>query len=342
MIDTFFYILRLGLGTGVYSDFPNLTNNQWRDIITLGKILSVTGFIVSGIEKLPEEKRPQRNILLPLLKQCLMIEEMNRKLNIATVKAFGYYAEKGYSTMVIKGQGNCLMYENGMRRMPGDIDLWVSPVKDNVNKPEHEKVRYDEDVLVEVHRSLSFIYNPFLNRKLRKLYNEWKSSGKMVVLPDTDTQICVPSDEMNLVYLLLHKYRHFLKKGIGMKQMVDYMMLLRKGFTEEEKEKCVNTLKSLHLTGFCRAVMYVLKEKLGLEEKYLLMKPDAELGEFLFNEIIATGNFGFHDCRYDDSKSFMDKYRIKRKFFMIWKFPYDLLWYPYWKIEKIFNFKVTA
>ena len=82
--------------------------------------------------------------------------------------------------------------------------------------------------------------------------------------------------------------------------------------------------------------MYVLKEKLGLEDRYLLMEPDAKLGVFLFNEIMATGNFGFHDSRYDDAESFMDKYRMKRKFFMIWKLPYDLMWYPYWKIEKLF------
>lgn len=98
----------------------------------------------------------------------------------------------------------------------------------------------------------------------------------------------------------------------------------------------MRTLGSLHLTGFCRAVMYVLKEKLGLEDRYLLMEPDAKLGVFLFNEIMATGNFGFHDSRYDDAESFMDKYRMKRKFFMIWKLPYDLMWYPYWKIEKLF------
>lgn len=62
-----------------------------------------------------------------------------------------------------------------------------------------------------------------------------------------------------------------------------------------------------------------------------------KLGVFLFNEIIALGNFGFYDSRYDYSKSFMDKNRIKRKFFMIWKILYDLMNYPYWKIEKIFK-----
>lgn len=335
MTDTFFYILRLGLGTDGYSAFPNLTNNQWHEIIELGKKLSVTGLIVSGIDKLPEEKRPPKEILIPQLKQCLMIEKMNKILNLATVKAYESYADKGYNPMVMKGQGNCLMYENGMRRMPGDIDLWIASNVDD-GTGEHEKVNYDENILVEVHKSLSFIYNPFLNRKLRKLYDEWRKSGRMVVLPGTDTKIRIPSDEMNMVYLLLHKYRHFLNKGIGMKQMVDYMMLLRKGFTEEEKRKCVGTLKELHLTGFCGAVMFVLKEKLGLEDKYLLMKPDKKLGGFLFREIMTTGNFGFYDTRYDDSKSFLDKYRIIRKFFMIWKFPYDLLWYPYWKIEKIY------
>ena len=38
-----------------------------------------------------------------------------------------------------------------------------------------------------------------------------------------------------------------------------------------------------------------------------------KLGVFLFNEIIALGNFGFYDSRYDNSKPFMDKNRIKKE-----------------------------
>ena len=55
---------------------------------------------------------------------------------------------------------------------------------------------------------------------------------------------------------------------------------------------------------------------------------------YITGELQSEGGFITID-RYDDSKSFMDKYRIKRKFFMIWRFPYDLMWYPYWKIEKL-------
>ena len=54
---------------------------------------------------------------------------------------------------------------------------------------------------------------------------------------------------------------------------------------------------------FCMAVRKVRIWRIN----YQLMSSDAKLGEFLLNEIIATGNFGFHDSRYDDSKSFMEK-----------------------------------
>ena len=78
-------------------------------------------------------------------------------------------------------------------------------------------------------------------------------------------------------------------------------------------QKCVRTLGSLHLTGFCRAVMYVLKEKLGLEDRYLLMEPDAKLGEFLFNEIMATA-FRISDLDDNDLKeisNFKDFFTIR-------------------------------
>ena len=46
------------------------------------------------------------------------------------------YGHDGLLTCILKGQGNCLNYPEGLRtrRMPGDIDVWATPI--NVRQQE--------------------------------------------------------------------------------------------------------------------------------------------------------------------------------------------------------------
>lgn len=47
--------------------------------------------------------------------------------------------------------------------------------------------------------------------------------------PEFTDRVLVPSDEMNRVFLLLHMYRHVFSEGIGLRQMMDYALLLNRG-----------------------------------------------------------------------------------------------------------------
>ncbi len=188
--------------------------------------------------------------------------------------------------------------------MPGDIDLWLPEGREKVTEvikkeyPEakalymHIEVKPEKGVTLEIHNVPALMYNPFAFRKLRKMMNGWKDMATELELPDGAGKVLVPCDEMNRVYMLAHKFRHMFTEGIGLRQMMDYMMLLRKGFTEEEKDNTVIKLKELHLDVFCRAVMYVLTEYLGMEKKFCLMEPDKGAGERLLDIIIEGGNFG--------------------------------------------------
>lgn len=79
---------------------------------------------------------------------------------------------------------------------------------------------------------------------------------------------------------------------------------------------------------FCSAVMYILKDKLGMDEKYLLMRPNRKAGEILLEEIMTTGNFGFYDERYMSEISFFRrlKHRLKRRYMMVKYFGTEPLW----------------
>lgn len=334
-----FQLIRLGLNTEQDYSFPTLTDKEWNTLIDLSKKLSMTGIVFSGIEMLDKNRQPERAVLLRLIDFCLKTEYMNSIHNQKVARIYKLFEENGLNPIIMKGQGIATLYPSPKRRMPGDVDIWVDGemkfVAEFVLKRDpqaivskrHIQSKKDKDMTVEVHTIPALMFNPFSNRKLERWFTEWRKDAIMVNLPNAG-YIATPNDEMNRVFLLVHNYMHFLCGGIGMKQMTDYMMLLKKGFTEEERLRTVEKIKGLNMCKFCKAVMYILKDKLGLEDKYLLMKPDRKAGEILLEEIMTTGNFGFYDERNRSEISFFRRleHRLKRRYMMVKYFGTEPLW----------------
>lgn len=47
-----------------------------------------------------------------------MLEKANVRLNDAAIQVSEWFRKKGFKTCILKGQGNALMYPNGMHRTP--------------------------------------------------------------------------------------------------------------------------------------------------------------------------------------------------------------------------------
>lgn len=340
--ECFFRLIRLGIGTEDYADFPTLDRKHWIEVCRLGESMALLGIMFLGIEKLPEEKRPEKVILLKLVNLAMQTEKMNADLNRKSVEMYELYGKEGFSPILLKGQGTATFYPKPERRMPGDVDLWLMGGETKIT--EYLKAKFSKlDISdrhikplesgyegVELHTIPCEMNSPAVNIRLQGMLEKWKNEGVMIDLPNGTGKVCIPSDRMNRTYMLIHKYSHFKSGGIGLKQVLDYMMLLKKGFTEEERITSVKDIKALNLDRFCRAVMYILKEFLGMEDKFLLMKPDKTLGMALLDEIFTTGNFGFYDERYTKVEGkkpkagFHDK--LKRKIMQIRMCPQEVFW----------------
>lgn len=54
------------------------------------------------------------------------IELQNRKLNKKCVEVISEYEKDGYKSLLLKGQGNAMMYPSTLCRTPGDIDILIT------------------------------------------------------------------------------------------------------------------------------------------------------------------------------------------------------------------------
>ena len=89
-------------------------------------------------------------------------------------------------------------------------------------------------------------------------------------------------------------------------------------------------LKWLGLWEFAGAVMYVLREVMGLDEKRMICAPDERRGRLLLEEIMAGGNFGHYDTRnhFGQGALWHNIQRFRRDWRMLRFYPSEALSEP--------------
>ena len=98
----------------------------------------------------------------------------------------------------------------------------------------------------------------------------------------------------------------------------------------EELSGLQEELKWLGLWEFAGAVMYVLREVMGLDEKRMICAPDERRGRLLLEEIMAGGNFGHYDTRnhFGQGALWHNIQRFRRDWRMLRFYPSEALSEP--------------
>ncbi len=193
-------------------------------------------------------------------------------------------------------------------------------------------------VPIEVHYRPQWLNSPLHNRRLQRYFaeNAGRQFANGAELPGGVGSISVPTSDFNVVFMLSHIYNHLLHEGIGLRQLIDYYYLLRSRPTTADGTEWDKLLSHLGLMPIAGAVMWLMQEVLGLESGYLLVPPDERLGRVVLREMMAGGNFGKHDDRlFSDARAsaLMKNFqRIVRDLRLVWYFPSECLWEPWFRI----------
>ena len=352
----FFEFLRFCIGSE--SEIPScLKEVDWNELYAIAQKQCLLGILFDGIERLPAGSGISKELLYKWMGQCRMLEKANAQLNDAAVKVSNWFQKKGFRTCLLKGQGNALLYPNGAHRTPGDIDIWVEGGDKKVISfvrtilPNGKACYHHIDfpsyngVEVEVHYRPSFLICFWHNRRLQKYYERVKNEQfSHKVMLEGYGELAVPTAEFNIIFQLTHIFAHLMNEGIGLRQLLDYYIVLVK--SEEVRVKNLaalqKELKHLGLWKFAGAVMYIMKEVFGMPESKLIVAPNEKYGKFVLNEIIEAGNFGTYDKRnrFGHSKLGHNIQRIYRDIRLMSYFPAEALsepifrvWHFFWRLR---------
>lgn len=349
IVELFFNLIRCGMGKEMkLSRIPN--THEWSELFEIAKKQTMAGIAFAGIEHLPQEQRPPKEILLQWYNLSALIKKSNAELNKKCSIVSNKFKNEGFCNCILKGQGLAQLYPTAYMRTPGDIDIWLEGGDKKAIeytrrffpdcKPTYHHVDFPiaPGLEIEIHYRPSWTYNPFTNKRLQRFFSGVSKEQFNNYTTTPEGQFPAPTMEFNRIYILLHIYRHLFFEGIGMRQILDYYYVLQHEMSDEEKKTFVSDLRRFKLMKFAGALVYVMQQMFGMEQTFIA--PNPKLGKFVLKEVVIAGNFGKHDHRYNLGKHEYSFKRatetVKRNMTLITRFPNEILWSPYFKIWHYF------
>ena len=215
-------------------------------------------------------------------------------------------------------------------------------------------MKSDKGIAIEPHYRISYLHSPVRNHRLQKWF---KNQFDVCLQNKCQLGFPVLTSSVNVVYQLVHLYRHVFEGGIGLRQLMDYYFALRvwhndvmeckdlqtQGMWSEglgtavmSKEEVMAVLRSFGMKKFASAVMYVLHEVFAIPTNYYICEPNEKEGKKLLEEIMKGGNFGQYDERGKEFKNGgMIKrgvWKLKRVMRFVRSYPEEALWEPVFRV----------
>lgn len=325
ILQDFYIILQSAIGKTVQLSHT-LSEKEWNDIFRLAKKQALVGIMFEGVERLPQEQWPPRNVVLQWAMMAESIKRRNRQTTDVCLRLTEVLDKDGFETCILKGQANHVYYDGlnsehslGKLRICGDVDAWIwpkektkHPVKSIIDYCQrkkillslchlHAEVKPVNGVPVEIHFRPSFLNHPLRDRYFQQLF---QSALFEKVNIDECGELTKLRVDYDLLFQMNHIYRHLLDEGVGMRQVLDFYMLLKAYWKESlvrvnlmDRTVLQKHVKACGMGRFASALMYVLQKIFDMDSSELLCAPSEHHGSFLLDEMMLAGNFGHYDAR---------------------------------------------
>jgi len=287
--ETFFLLIRLGIGNSVHSQIHNEIN--WIELEKLAAKQGLSAVIMDGIEKLPEEKRPPKKFLLQWIGETLQGYEYRYELYRKTIAEIaGFFNGYGLKMMVLKGYACSIDWPKPEHRPCGDIDIWLfgkqkeadTLLKENgitVDTGEHHHtVFYWKDFMVENHYDFINVYRNQPNHRQEKLLKELGADDSHFLYIN-DERVCVPSANLHAFFLIRHNMGHFVTSEITIRQVLDWAFFVKKHREEVDWPWLLKILNEYHMLDFFNCINAICVEDLGFESSifpYVQFEPSVK------------------------------------------------------------------
>lgn len=240
--DFFLSIIRMGIGHEAYFSAKSV---DWDAIEALALKHGLSAILVDGIERLQEDQRPPKMVLLQWIGEVLQNYESRYKQYqdaIGTLTAF--YNQHGFKMMVLKGYGLSLNYPKPNHRPCGDIDIWLFGLQKEADSLLAKECRIDIDnehhhhtvfdwkgFSVENHYDFLNVHHHKSNVEMEKILKDLGQNDSHYV-DIKGERVYLPSANLHALFMLRHAMSNFASTGFILRQLLDWGFFAEKHGSE--------------------------------------------------------------------------------------------------------------
>ena len=276
-------LIRLGLG---HSDVLENEIIEWPAIKVLADKQGLTAMVLDGIERLSDELRPPKVLLLNWIGEVMQnYEARYTEYEKAISSLAGFYNQHGYKMMLLKGYVCSLDWPKPEHRPCGDIDIWQfgeqkeadaaldawfksSKVQEfKIDKSHHHHTVFEWDgFLVENHYDFINVYHHKSNVELEEIFKELGKDDSHFVEFNGE-KVYLPSPNLHALFLLKHTMNDFTSFSMSLRQLIDWGFFVEKHTKEKDWEWLIGVLKKFHMMDFYNTINAICVGDLGFDAK---------------------------------------------------------------------------
>ena len=302
--ETFLKILKAALLGEQFSEFTELSEEEWKSLLKLAEIHNVLPLVYQSAFKLA--KTSDMPDLRSKIRRLVMMQTVK---TAEFTKCYNALEKAGAEPVVVKGFVCRLLYPQPDLRLSGDEDILIPKEQfelchrslmeqemfTNVaeeNLREAYEVPYCKKngaLYIELHKSLfppeSDAYGDW-NVFFEKALENKIEIGGVKTLCHTD----------HLFYLICHAFKHFLHSGFGIRQVCDIVMYANAYGNKVDWEKVYDNCLKINAQVFAAALFCIGKKYLVFDEEkacYPSFWKEIETDESdMLEDLLSAGVFG--------------------------------------------------
>ena len=295
--NTFLSLIRLGIGHPVPNRFGKI---DWKATEALAEQQGLLAILVDGVEKLPDDHKPSKLVLLQWIGESLQEYEYRYELYQRAISELaGWYNAHGFKMMVLKGYACSSNWPKPEHRPCGDIDIWLFGQQKEAdatlfkekgikvdNSYHHHTVFYWHDFMVENHYDFINVHARSSNVELEKVFKKLGADDSHSVEVNGE-RVYLPSPNLHALFLVRHNVAHFTSASVSLRQILDWAFFVEKHTKEIDWVWLVELLKKNHMLDLYNTINAICVDDLGFDAKiFPYVKYNPVLKEKVLDDIL--------------------------------------------------------
>lgn len=266
------------------------SEEEWNAIYTFAKQQRLVAFCFSGVECLPKQQQPPRDLFMAWLGQAYFSKKRYLQHREVIAHLGNFYARHNILVMLLKGYGLSLDWPIPNSRQPGDIDIFLfgkwqqadtlisRELSIKIDNSHHHHTVFDfEGEQVENHYDFINVHSHWGNKAIEARFKELAITKGDEILPN----IYLPNPNLNALFVVRHCAIHFAAGEMNFRQILDWVFLVRRWHDKIDWAVFWEDTLKMGMLPFVQALDEIAIEYLGMNKKifhlFSEMKPDTSL-----------------------------------------------------------------